>query len=174
MQQEIPHVDTDRGPEVSPAPWPAGFAGSRWPYRLDGQGIADPGRLAAGARRRPWPLSGAGAGGPARPTSRGRRGGGFAFSHPGASPPTRPWRPGVTTLVAALGTDSLTRTLAQVLAGKVREFRAARGERLHMYTGSTTCRSRPSPIGGVGHHADPRGAGVGRWPSATTDPAPPP
>ncbi len=41
---------------------------------------------------------------------------------------------GVTTLVAALGTDSLTRTPAQVL-GKVREFRAA-GVSAFMYTGS--------------------------------------
>lgn len=41
---------------------------------------------------------------------------------------------GVTTLVAALGTDSLTRTPAQVL-GKVREFRAA-GVSAYMYTGS--------------------------------------
>ncbi|MGU5757544.1 MULTISPECIES: beta-aspartyl-peptidase [Aeromonas] len=41
---------------------------------------------------------------------------------------------GVTTLVAALGTDSLTRTPAQVL-GKVREFRTA-GVSAYMYTGS--------------------------------------
>lgn len=41
---------------------------------------------------------------------------------------------GVTTLVAALGTDSLTRSPAQVL-GKVREFRAA-GVSAFMYTGS--------------------------------------
>ncbi|BBU04282.1 isoaspartyl dipeptidase [Aeromonas veronii] len=41
---------------------------------------------------------------------------------------------GVTTLVAALGTDSLTRTPAQVI-GKVREFRAA-GVSAFMYIGS--------------------------------------
>lgn len=59
--------------------------------------------------------------------------GGFAFRTPelGAG---EALAAGVTTLVAALGTDSLTRTPAQVL-GKVREFRAA-GVSAYMYTGS--------------------------------------
>ncbi|MEV3828659.1 beta-aspartyl-peptidase [Aeromonas allosaccharophila] len=59
--------------------------------------------------------------------------GGFAFrtSELAAS---EALKAGVTTLVAALGTDSLTRTPTQVL-GKVREFRAA-GVSAFMYTGS--------------------------------------
>lgn len=59
--------------------------------------------------------------------------GGFAFRTPELAA-GEALRAGVTTLVAALGTDSLTRTPAQVL-GKVREFRAA-GVSAYMYTGS--------------------------------------
>lgn len=59
--------------------------------------------------------------------------GGFAFRTPELAA-SEALRAGVTTLVAALGTDSLTRTPAQVL-GKVREFRAA-GVSAFMYTGS--------------------------------------
>ncbi|TFF72913.1 beta-aspartyl-peptidase [Aeromonas taiwanensis] len=59
--------------------------------------------------------------------------GGFAFRTPELAA-SEALQAGVTTLVAALGTDSLTRTLAQVL-GKVREFRAA-GVSAFMYTGS--------------------------------------
>ena len=59
--------------------------------------------------------------------------GGFAFRTPELAA-SESLKAGVTTLVAALGTDSLTRTPAQVL-GKVREFRAA-GVSAFMYTGS--------------------------------------
>lgn len=59
--------------------------------------------------------------------------GGFAFRTPELAA-CEALKAGVTTLVAALGTDSLTRTPAQVL-GKVREFRAA-GVSAFMYTGS--------------------------------------
>ena len=59
--------------------------------------------------------------------------GGFAFRTPELAA-GEALKAGVTTLVAALGTDSLTRTPAQVL-GKVREFRAA-GVSAYMYTGS--------------------------------------
>ncbi|MBL0443502.1 beta-aspartyl-peptidase [Aeromonas veronii] len=59
--------------------------------------------------------------------------GGFAFRTPELAA-CDALKAGVTTLVAALGTDSLTRTPAQVL-GKVREFRAA-GVSAFMYTGS--------------------------------------
>ncbi|WP_461601757.1 beta-aspartyl-peptidase [Aeromonas rivipollensis] len=59
--------------------------------------------------------------------------GGFAFRTPELAA-GEAFKAGVTTLVAALGTDSLTRTPAQVL-GKVREFRAA-GVSAYMYTGS--------------------------------------
>ncbi|MFQ2093598.1 beta-aspartyl-peptidase [Aeromonas taiwanensis] len=59
--------------------------------------------------------------------------GGFAFRTPELAA-SEALQAGVTTLVAALGTDSLTRTPAQVL-GKVREFRAA-GVSAFMYTGS--------------------------------------
>ncbi|MGY3881190.1 beta-aspartyl-peptidase [Aeromonas veronii] len=59
--------------------------------------------------------------------------GGFAFRTPELAA-SEALKAGVTTLVAALGTDSLTRTPAQVL-GKVREFRAA-GMSAFMYTGS--------------------------------------
>lgn len=59
--------------------------------------------------------------------------GGFAFRTPELAA-GEALKAGVTTLVAALGTDSLTRTPAQVL-GKVREFRAA-GVSAFMYTGS--------------------------------------
>ena len=59
--------------------------------------------------------------------------GGFAFRTPELAA-GKALKAGVTTLVAALGTDSLTRTPAQVL-GKVREFRAA-GVSAYMYTGS--------------------------------------
>ncbi|WP_111912788.1 beta-aspartyl-peptidase [Aeromonas media] len=59
--------------------------------------------------------------------------GGFAFRTPELAA-GEALAAGVTTLVAALGTDSLTRTPAQVL-GKVREFRAA-GVSAYMYTGS--------------------------------------
>ena len=59
--------------------------------------------------------------------------GGFAFRTPELAA-DEALAAGVTTLVAALGTDSLTRTPAQVL-GKVREFRAA-GVSAYMYTGS--------------------------------------
>ena len=59
--------------------------------------------------------------------------GGFAFRTPELAA-REALSAGVTTLVAALGTDSLTRTPAQVL-GKVREFRAA-GVSAFMYIGS--------------------------------------
>ncbi|MFM4860929.1 beta-aspartyl-peptidase [Aeromonas media] len=59
--------------------------------------------------------------------------GGFAFRTPELAA-REALSAGVTTLVAALGTDSLTRTPAQVL-GKVREFRAV-GVSAYMYTGS--------------------------------------
>ncbi|MFQ1782415.1 beta-aspartyl-peptidase [Aeromonas veronii] len=59
--------------------------------------------------------------------------GGFALRTPELAA-SEALKAGVTTLVAALGTDSLTRTPAQVL-GKVREFRAA-GVSAFMYTGS--------------------------------------
>lgn len=59
--------------------------------------------------------------------------GGFAFRTPELAA-GEALKAGVTTLVAALGTDSLTRTPAQVL-GKVREFRGA-GVSAYMYTGS--------------------------------------
>lgn len=59
--------------------------------------------------------------------------GGFAFRTPELAA-SEALNAGVTTLVAALGTDSLTRSPAQVL-GKVREFRAA-GVSAFMYTGS--------------------------------------
>ena len=59
--------------------------------------------------------------------------GGFVFRTPELAA-SEALKAGVTTLVAALGTDSLTRTPAQVL-GKVREFRAA-GVSACMYTGS--------------------------------------
>lgn len=59
--------------------------------------------------------------------------GGFGFRTPELSA-REALSAGVTTLVAALGTDSLTRSPAQVL-GKVREFRAA-GVSAFMYTGS--------------------------------------
>ncbi|MGL6418593.1 beta-aspartyl-peptidase [Aeromonas allosaccharophila] len=59
--------------------------------------------------------------------------GGFAFRTPELAA-SEALKAGVTTLVAALGTDSLTRTPTQVL-GKVREFRAA-GVSAFMYTGS--------------------------------------
>lgn len=59
--------------------------------------------------------------------------GGFAFRTPELAA-GEALKAGVTTLVAALGTDSLTRTPAQML-GKVREFRAA-GVSAYMYTGS--------------------------------------
>ncbi|WP_043819269.1 beta-aspartyl-peptidase [Aeromonas veronii] len=59
--------------------------------------------------------------------------GGFVFRTPELAA-SEALKAGVTTLVAALGTDSLTRTPAQVL-GKVREFRAA-GVSAFMYTGS--------------------------------------
>lgn len=59
--------------------------------------------------------------------------GGFGFRTPELAA-SEALAAGVTTLVAALGTDSLTRTPAQVL-GKVREFRAA-GVSAYMYTGS--------------------------------------
>ncbi|HHQ4556083.1 TPA: beta-aspartyl-peptidase [Aeromonas veronii] len=59
--------------------------------------------------------------------------GGFAFRTPELAA-SEALKAGVTTLVAALGTDSLTRSPAQVL-GKVREFRAA-GVSAFMYTGS--------------------------------------
>ncbi|MDW4561973.1 MULTISPECIES: beta-aspartyl-peptidase [Aeromonas] len=59
--------------------------------------------------------------------------GGFAFRTPELAA-GEALAAGVTTLVAALGTDSLTRTPAQEL-GKVREFRAA-GVSAYMYTGS--------------------------------------
>ncbi|MGE6169119.1 beta-aspartyl-peptidase [Aeromonas media] len=59
--------------------------------------------------------------------------GGFAFRTPELAA-REALSAGVTTLVAALGTDSLTRTPAQVL-GKVREYRAA-GVSAYMYTGS--------------------------------------
>ncbi|WP_368169338.1 beta-aspartyl-peptidase [Aeromonas sp. R4-3] len=59
--------------------------------------------------------------------------GGFAFRTPELAA-GEALKAGVTTLVAALGTDSLTRTPTQVL-GKVREFRAA-GVSAYMYTGS--------------------------------------
>ena len=59
--------------------------------------------------------------------------GGFAFRTPELAA-REALSAGVTTLVAALGTDSLTRTPAQVL-GKVLEFRAA-GVSAYMYTGS--------------------------------------
>lgn len=59
--------------------------------------------------------------------------GGFAFRTPELAA-GEALKAGVTTLVAALGTDSLTRTPALVL-GKVREFRAA-GVSAYMYTGS--------------------------------------
>lgn len=59
--------------------------------------------------------------------------GGFAFRTPELAA-SEALMAGVTTLVAALGTDSLTRTPAQVL-GKVREFHAA-GVSAFMYTGS--------------------------------------
>lgn len=59
--------------------------------------------------------------------------GGFAFRTPELAA-SEALKAGVTTLVAALGTDSLTRTPVQVL-GKVREFLAA-GVSAFMYTGS--------------------------------------
>ncbi|WP_429009707.1 beta-aspartyl-peptidase [Aeromonas allosaccharophila] len=59
--------------------------------------------------------------------------GGFAFRTPELAA-CEALKAGVTTLVAALGTDSLTRSPAQVL-GKVREFRTA-GVSAFMYTGS--------------------------------------
>ncbi|WP_342057947.1 beta-aspartyl-peptidase [Aeromonas sp. OTU364] len=59
--------------------------------------------------------------------------GGFVFRTPELAA-GEALKAGVTTLVAALGTDSLTRTPAQVL-GKVRELRAA-GVSAYMYTGS--------------------------------------
>ncbi len=59
--------------------------------------------------------------------------GGFAFRTPELAA-SEALQAGVTTLVAALGTDSLTRSPVQVL-GKVREFRAA-GVSAFMYTGS--------------------------------------
>ncbi|MFQ2920418.1 beta-aspartyl-peptidase [Aeromonas allosaccharophila] len=59
--------------------------------------------------------------------------GGFAFRTPELAA-SEALKAGVTTLVAALGTDSLTRSPAQEL-GKVREFRAA-GVSAFMYTGS--------------------------------------
>lgn len=59
--------------------------------------------------------------------------GGFGFRTPELAA-EEALRAGVTTLVAALGTDSLTRSPSQVL-GKVREFRAA-GVSAYMYTGS--------------------------------------
>lgn len=59
--------------------------------------------------------------------------GGFAFRTPELTA-DEALKAGVTTLVAALGTDSLTRTPMQVL-GKVREFCAA-GVSAYMYTGS--------------------------------------
>ncbi|HDN9024415.1 beta-aspartyl-peptidase [Aeromonas veronii] len=59
--------------------------------------------------------------------------GGFAFRTPELVA-SEALKAGVTTLVAALGTDSLTRTPTQVL-GKVREFRAA-GVSAFMYAGS--------------------------------------
>ncbi|MGY6037543.1 beta-aspartyl-peptidase [Aeromonas sp. AE23HZ002T15] len=59
--------------------------------------------------------------------------GGFGFRTPELAA-EEALKSGVTTLVAALGTDSLTRSPAQVL-GKVREFRAA-GVSAFMYTGS--------------------------------------
>lgn len=59
--------------------------------------------------------------------------GGFGFRTPELAA-SEALAAGVTTLVAALGTDSLTRSPAQVL-GKVREFRAA-GVSAFMYTGS--------------------------------------
>ncbi len=71
--------------------------------------------------------------------------------------------------MAALGTDSLTRSPAQVL-GKVREFRAA-GVSAFMYTGSyhlpvkTLTGTVESDIMLI-----PEVLGWGRWPSAITDP----
>ncbi|ANT68425.1 beta-aspartyl-peptidase [Aeromonas hydrophila] len=59
--------------------------------------------------------------------------GGFGFRTPELAA-EEALKSGVTTLVAALGTDSLTRSPAQVL-GKVREFRAT-GVSAFMYTGS--------------------------------------
>ncbi|BCO14370.1 beta-aspartyl-peptidase [Aeromonas hydrophila] len=59
--------------------------------------------------------------------------GGFGFRTPELAA-REALKAGVTTLVAALGTDSLTRSPAQVL-GKVREFRAA-GVSAFMYSGS--------------------------------------
>ena len=85
--------------------------------------------------------------------------GGFAFRTPELAA-SEALKAGVTTLVAALGTDSLTRTPAQVL-GKVREFRAA-GVSAFMYTRLLPSAGQdPDRHGGVGHHPDPRGIGGG-------------
>ena len=78
-------------------------------------------------------LSGARAGGSAGPHHWRWWRGGFGFRTPELAA-REALSAGVTTLVAALGTDSLTRSPAQVL-GKVREFRAA-GVSAFMYTGS--------------------------------------
>ena len=89
-----------------------------------------------------WPLTRVDAGGrylvpglvdPLAHITGGGGEGGFGFRTPELSA-REAMAAGVTTLVAALGTDSLTRSPAQVL-GKVREFRAA-GVSAFMYTGS--------------------------------------
>ncbi len=89
-----------------------------------------------------WPLTRVDAGGrylvpglvdPLAHITGGGGEGGFGFRTPELSARAA-LAAGVTTLVAALGTDSLTRSPAQVL-GKVREFRAA-GVSAFMYTGS--------------------------------------
>ncbi|MDX7734253.1 hypothetical protein SJS46_13995, partial [Aeromonas caviae] len=89
-----------------------------------------------------WPLTRVDAGGrylvpglvdPLAHITGGGGEGGFGFRTPELSA-REALAAGVTTLVAALGTDSLTRSPAQVL-GKVREFRAA-GVSAFMYTGS--------------------------------------
>ena len=122
-------------------------------------------------RWRGWtyaPLSGARAGGSAGPHHWRWWRGGFGFRTPELAA-REALSAGVTTLVAALGTDSLTRSPAQVL-GKVREFRAA-GVSAFMYTGSyhlpvkTLTGTVESDIMLI-----PEVLGVGRWPSATTDP----
>ncbi|MBS4712853.1 beta-aspartyl-peptidase [Aeromonas caviae] len=89
-----------------------------------------------------WPLTRVDAGGrylvpglvdPLAHITGGGGEGGFGFRTPELSA-REALAAGVTTLVAALGTDSLTRSPAQVL-GKVREFREA-GVSAFMYTGS--------------------------------------
>ena len=80
-------------------------------------------------------------------------------SHAGARQ-RKLWRRGHLRWWRPLGTDSLTGSPAQVL-GKVREFREA-GVSAFMYTGSYHLPVKTlTGTGGVGHHADPRGAGGG-------------